>query len=114
MTARCALPQRRYSETFSFSHWGREYVVSIGHHPTGRVGDVFINSGKSGEQAETLARDSAVILSLALQYGVPLDAMLHAICRDADGKPSGPIGTLLERIAEDEGASLERAVRSLA
>jgi hypothetical protein len=114
MTARCALPQRRYSETFSFSHWGREYVVGIGHHPDGRIGDVFINSGKSGEQAETLARDSAVILSLALQYGVPLSAMLHAITRDADGKPSGPIGALLEMIAEDEGLAVERAARDLA
>lgn len=113
MTARCALPQRRPHETFQFEHWGSHYTVGIGYYNDGRPGEVFINTGKVGTQSETLARDSAVILSVALQFGVPIDAMLHAITRDADGKPSGPIGALLERIAEDEGSTLERAVRDL-
>lgn len=113
MTARCALPQRRFTETFNFRHWGLEYTISFGRYPNGNIGDFFINCGKSGEQAETLARDSAVILSLALQYGTPIDAMLHAISRDADGKPSGPIGALLERIAADDGLAVERAARDL-
>lgn len=113
MTARCALPQRRPHEVFEFEHWGQKYVVGIGSYSNGRPGEVFINTDKVGSQTETLARDSAVILSIALQHGVSLTALLHAITRDADGKPSGPIGALLERIAEDEGAALEQAVRDL-
>jgi hypothetical protein len=114
MTARCALPQRRPHETFEFEHWGQRFVVGVGRSSSGaHVSEVFINTGKVGTQAETLARDSAVLLSLALQYGVPITAMLRAVTRDADGKPSGPIGMLLERIADEEGVALERAVRDL-
>jgi hypothetical protein len=60
------------------------------------VAEVFLNCAKSGTQAETLARDSAVLLSLALQHGVPIETISHAITRDADGKPSGPIGALVD------------------
>jgi hypothetical protein len=113
MTARCALPQRRFCETFNFRHWEVNYTVGVGRYPDGRPGEVFINCDKIGTAADVLGRESAVIVSLALQYGVPLTAMLHAIPRDPDGKPSGPTGALLEKIAEDEGYELERAVRSL-
>jgi ribonucleoside-diphosphate reductase alpha chain len=45
-----------------------------------------------------LARDSAVLLSLALQHGTPLSTIAHALTRNADGSPSGPIGTLVDLI----------------
>lgn len=114
MTARCSLPQRRFHEAFNFRHWQVSYSVGVGRYPDGRIGEVFINCDKIGTAADVLARESAVIVSLALQHGVPLPAMLHAVPRDPDGKPSGPIGALLERIAEDEGLALERAVGDLA
>jgi hypothetical protein len=113
MTARCHLPQRRPHETFEFQHWGLRYVVGIGRSSSGaHVSEVFLNCGKSGEQAETLAKDSAVLMSLALQYGVPIAAMARAITRDANGKPLGPMGTLLDMIASEE-AQLARAVGDL-
>lgn len=113
MTARCELPQRRFHEVFEFKHWSVGYSVGVGRYPDGRPGEVFINCDKIGTAADVLGRESAVIVSLALQYGVPLTDMLHAIPRDPDGKPSGPIGALLERIAADDGVALEQAVRDL-
>lgn len=113
MTARCHLPQRRPHETFEFSHWGLRYVVGLGRSSSGaHVSEVFLNCGKSGEQAETLAKDSAVLLSLALQYGVPIHAMARAITRDSQGKPLGPIGALLDQLATED-AELRRAVGDL-
>lgn len=95
------LPARRAHETIRFTHWGLSYVVGVGRaSEVSPVREVFINCGKSGEQAETLARDSAVLLSLALQHGVPIDAMRHAITRNADGEASGPIGKLLDIVGE--------------
>lgn len=104
MSVRTALPQRRPHETFRMSHWGMTFIVGVGRDDDGRVREIFINNGRSGTQAETLARDSAVILSVALQYGVPLDALRHAITRDVSGGASGPIGAILDRLAEGGGA----------
>jgi hypothetical protein len=84
-------------ETVRFEHWGLPYIAGIGRaHNAAPISEVFINCGKTGMQAETLARDSAVLLSLALQYGVPLATIAHALTRNADGSPSGPIGALCD------------------
>lgn len=94
---RVPLPNRRNHETLQFEHWGQKYTVGLGRsRPTGPIAEVFLNCAKSGTQAETLARDSAVLLSLALQHGVELSIIGHAITRNADGSPSGPIGALVD------------------
>jgi hypothetical protein len=108
--ARTSLPNRRAHEVFKFRHWGISYIVGLGRaHGNAPVTEIFLNSGKSGEQVQTLARDSAVLLSLALQHGTPIATMQKAITRNADGTPSGPVGALLDLIAEseagDDGAS---------
>jgi hypothetical protein len=94
---RTPLPNRRMHETVRFEHWGLRYIVGLGRaQPHDPISEVFINCGKAGTQAETLARDSAVLLSLALQHGVPIAEIGHAITRNADGTPSGPIGALVD------------------
>jgi ribonucleoside-diphosphate reductase alpha chain len=109
MGMRTSLPNRRAHEVLKFQHWGLSYIVGLGRaDENAPVTEVFLNSGKSGEQAQTLARDSAVLLSLALQHGTPIATMQKAITRNADGTPSGPIGQLLDIIAKaqgDEGSS---------
>jgi hypothetical protein len=92
------LAARRSHEAFNFRHWDTEYTVGLGRSPDGAIREVFINGGKIGTQMETLARDSAVLLSIALQYGVPLDTLQHAMTRNADGSASGPIGALLDQM----------------
>lgn len=94
---RTPLPNRRAHETMRFEHWGSRYIAGLGRaHPHTPIVEVFINVGKSGEQIQTLARDSAVLLSLALQYGAPLSVIGRALTRNADGSASGPIGTLVD------------------
>lgn len=96
------LPPRRYHETIQLEHWGLKYVTGLGRaDPRSPVTEVFINCGRSGEQSETLASDSAVILSIALQYGVPIEALRRAITRDPDGQPSGPMGRIIDLIANE-------------
>lgn len=93
------LATRRHHEAFDFRHWGRKFIAGIGRDDRGQIREVWINTGKSGEQMETLARDSAVLISIALQYGVPMEDLRKAIMRDADGNASGPIGKLLDCLA---------------
>lgn len=103
---RASLPNRRSHEAFHFFHWSQKFIAGIGRAtPTAPIAEVWINTGKTGTQAETLARDSAVLLSLALQYGVPLSVIGRKLMRDADGTPSGPMGQLVDIISRDQGDS---------
>lgn len=111
--ARRSLPARRFHETFSFSHWQVNYNVGLGRFPDGQLGEVFINTDKVGTQSDVLARDSAVLLSLALQFGVPISRLRHAVTREPNGDASGPIGKLLDMLHEEESIIL-RAVKDLA
>jgi hypothetical protein len=101
MTAREQLPQRRMHGVFDFVHDSMVYTVGLGRFADGRPAEVFLNVAKSGTPLETYARDSAILLSLLLQHGCPIATVRHAICRNGDGSPSGPIGHLLDMI---EGA----------
>jgi len=95
--SRTTLPNRRTHETIQFEFWGQRYVVGFGRaRPSGPIAEIFLNCSKSGTQAETLARDSAVLLSLALQHGVTLEEIGHALTRNADGSPGGPVGALID------------------
>jgi excisionase family DNA binding protein len=53
--------------------------------------------------ADTAARDSAVVCSIALQYGVPLETIRKALMRDSQGRPNGPLGAALDLIAGSAG-----------
>jgi len=102
MTARDTLPQRRRAETFEIEHGGQRtrFAVTVGYYDsTNRVGEVFITGAKAGSGSEAIARDGAVILSIALQYGVPLETIKHAMTREADGSPSTVIGAVVDRLA---------------
>jgi hypothetical protein len=98
------LANRRACETFELEVGGLHYVVSVGHFADGVLAEIFITNGKAGSDSDTAARDSAVVASIALQFGVPLDVLRHALMRDGQGRPSGPLGTALDLIAKQEGA----------
>lgn len=97
---RTVLRNRREHEPFAFKHEGITYVAGIHRAPNGNVLEIFLDSGKVGSTAQILSRDSAVLLSIALQCGVPMEWLRKAITRDADGKPLGPVGALLDLIHE--------------
>ena len=46
--------------------------------------------------------DAAIIASLALQNGVPLQQIAHALKRDKFGIASSPIGAAIDRISSPE------------
>jgi ribonucleoside-diphosphate reductase alpha chain len=96
------LPQRRRAETFEIAFGGlaRSHTVTLGFYEDGSIGEIFVNGGKSGELVEAIARDAAVILSMALQFGVTLDTIKHAITRDERGAPSSIIGAVVDQLSE--------------
>ena len=94
------LPNRRAHELFDFEHDGHKFTASVSRYADGRPGEIFINSrGKSGSQAETNAKDAAIAASFALQFGADVEALRRALCRDGNGRASGPLGAALDRVA---------------
>lgn len=102
MTARAALPGRRETETFELQHGKQntQFTISVGRYRDHRIGEVFISGGKTGSDFEAIARDGAILLSLALQHGVPLELIKRAITREGGGEPSTIVGAVVDRLME--------------
>lgn len=96
------LPNRRPSETFAFTHDGFTYTATVSRFHDGRPAELFLTTGKPGTAVETVARDAAVAVSLALQHGAPLATLALAMTRLDDGSAAGPLGKALEMIGGDE------------
>lgn len=100
MSNRTRLNNRRFCETFDLRHGNVSFKVSVGYFETSRIGEVFVTGAKAGSDLDATARDGAVLLSLALQYGVPLDVIAAALSREADGGPSTIIGAVVDQLVE--------------
>jgi hypothetical protein len=98
MTDRATLPNRRGCETFELTHGSQTVAVSVGYYENGQLGEVFITAPKVGSSLEAIARDAAVLVSIAVQHRVPLYIMRHAVTREQDGTPSTVIGAVLDRL----------------
>jgi hypothetical protein len=99
MSARERLPNRRFSESFSVACAGLRYTATISRFPDGNLAEVFLTNHKAGSQADANARDSAVVASIALQFGVPVDVIRKALLRNSDGTTASPLGCALDAVA---------------
>jgi hypothetical protein len=95
------LPNRRPALTWDLHVGGLRYTTTVGFYPDGRIGEVFIQNHKAGSEAGIMASDCAVVASIALQHGVPIETLRKALCRDPRGWPSGPLGVVLDQLAEE-------------
>ena len=81
-THRQRLPNRRASETFTFECNGLSYLASISRFADGRLAEIFLSNSKAGSHSDAAAKDSAVVCSIALQHGITVDVIRHALLRD--------------------------------
>ena len=95
---RRVLPQRRAAETFTVVHWNQPFVVTVGFFGDGTPGEVFVDSRKTGGDVDAIARDAAVLASLALQHGVGIDVIRHAVTRCSNGTPSSILGAVVDAL----------------
>jgi hypothetical protein len=89
-------PSRRLSETFELASQGLKFTATVSRFTDGTVAEVFLQNHKAGSMAGINAQDAAVVCSLALQYGVPIEVIRKALMRDSQGRPSGPLGAALD------------------
>jgi hypothetical protein len=90
------LPNRRSHWLYRFESGGQMYTGGIGRFDDGRIAEIFINGAKVGSTAEANAQDAAIVASLALQHGCPLETIHHALVRG--GGSGGPLAALLDEV----------------
>ena len=73
---RLKLPLERKAITHKFSIAGHEGYLTVGMYESGMPGEIFIVMAKEGSTISGLMDAFATAVSLALQYGVPLDVLI--------------------------------------
>jgi ribonucleoside-diphosphate reductase alpha chain len=71
------LPRRRPSQTVSFSVAGAEGYMTAGSYPDDGLGEVFLKLGKQGSTLAGVMDAFSIAISIALQYGVPLETYVQ-------------------------------------
>lgn len=69
------LPETRDSITHKFEVAQHEGYITVGFYEDGRPGEVFVKIAKHGSTISGLLDTIAVLTSLALQYGVPIEVL---------------------------------------
>ncbi len=74
--SRKRLPDQRMALTHKFSVAGHEGYLHVGLYPdTGSPGEIFLRMAKEGSTLSGLMEAFATCISIALQYGVPLETL---------------------------------------
>lgn len=71
------LPDTRQALTHKFSIGGTEGYLTVGEFEDGSPGEVFIQMSKAGSTVNGLMDTIGILLSLCLQYGVPLETVVR-------------------------------------
>jgi ribonucleoside-diphosphate reductase alpha chain len=72
------MPRERQSITHKFSIGGHEGYITAGMYEDGTVGEIFLTDiGKEGSTLRGMMNAFATAISIALQYGVPLETLVQ-------------------------------------
>ena len=71
------LPKSRPSQTRSFSVGGAEGYMISGSYPDDGLGELFLKLGKQGSTLAGVMDAFSIAVSIALQYGVPLETYVQ-------------------------------------
>ena len=82
------LPDERKSTTHKFSVGGHEGYIIVGMYAEGAPGEIFIKIAKEGSTLSGFMDGLALSISIGLQYGVPLKALVDKLT-NTRFEPSG-------------------------
>lgn len=77
-TPRRSLPERRKGYTQKSRVGGHKLYLRTGEYDDGSLGEIFIDMHKEGASFRALMNSFAIAVSIALQYGVPLEEYVEA------------------------------------
>jgi ribonucleoside-diphosphate reductase alpha chain len=90
-TKRRKLPAERNSITHKFSIGGHEGYITVGMYKDGHPGEIFIKMAKEGSTLSGIMDAFALSVSISLQYGVPMRALVDKFV-NSRFEPSGYTG----------------------
>jgi ribonucleoside-diphosphate reductase alpha chain len=93
------LPSERSSITHKFSVGGHEGYITVGMYADGHPGEIFIKMAKEGSTLSGIMDAFALSVSISLQYGVPLRALVDKFV-NSRFEPSGYTGNPKIRYAK--------------
>ncbi|MEA2684055.1 MAG: ribonucleoside-diphosphate reductase alpha chain [Chloroflexota bacterium] len=73
---RSKLPDERMSITHKFDIQGHEGYITVSMFENGKPGEIFVKMAKEGSTLSGMMDSFAIMVSLSLQYGVPLEALV--------------------------------------
>ncbi|WP_152045485.1 hypothetical protein [Aureimonas psammosilenae] len=103
------LPNRRMSESHDLRFQGMDVQVSFGFTDDLRITEVFASTRKVGTTFDTMVRDTAVLLSINLQYGATPTVLERSLTMTEEGKPEGFAGLIIQTIKQREAEIREKA-----
>lgn len=118
MTPRKRVANRRAVETIAVNVEGQRYKISLGREITRKLGplanppieasevgpivEVFVNAQKVNSQADVMASDGAILMSLLIQYGHPVSEIAKSMKKNPDGSPASPLGRAAMFLVEEQ------------
>src|SRR5690242_20367356 len=93
------LPDERRSTTHRFNVAGHKGYITVGMYPNGEPGELFIVMAKEGSTVSGLVSSFAQVVSVSLQYGVPLAVLCEKFVHTRfepsgfTGNPEIPLAT---------------------
>lgn len=94
------LPNRRHSENSEFTFQGVQVDLQCGYYSDGRIGEVFMTTRRLGSVIDTLCKDTAILISIAFQYGATVEDISHSATSRDDNVPDGIISVLCDHLVE--------------
>jgi hypothetical protein len=100
---RSRLPNRRKCETRELAVGNTVIIASVGFDRAGRPAEVFLSGAKDGSTMASILDDASVVISVALQHGIPAASLAKSISRAPDYagamSPASVIGATLDLVA---------------
>ena len=82
------MPETREATTHHFEIMGEDGYITLGRFADGRIGEIFVSMHKQGSTVQGLLHSWSIAISMALQYGAPLDDIIRKY-RGMKFDPSG-------------------------
>jgi ribonucleoside-diphosphate reductase alpha chain len=97
------LPQTRAAINHHFeiagTHGNFDGYISVGRYEDGKIGEIFMASGKGGSTLDGMLKVIGTLTSLLLQYGVPFEVLARKFS-NVRFEPNGPTKTEEVRFAK--------------
>jgi ribonucleoside-diphosphate reductase alpha chain len=90
LSARRRLPSKRHGLTQEAKVGGNKIFLRTGEYEDGALGEIFIDMHKEGAALRSVMNCFAMLVSIALQYGVPLDVLVEQFVFTRF-EPQGPV-----------------------